>query len=60
MNIIDADGKQQDGTDVYLSVSSKNIEITFEMRPGTETSTLVSEIFRAVESKYQKIIIKLL
>ncbi|XP_051155862.1 inositol polyphosphate 5-phosphatase OCRL [Leptopilina boulardi] len=51
--VIDADGKQQDGTDVYLSVSSKNIEITFEMRPGTETSTLVSEIFRAVEM-YQK------
>lgn len=51
--VIDADGKQQDGTDVYLSVSSKNVEVTFEMRPGTETSTLVSEIFRAVEM-YQK------
>ncbi|XP_033224962.1 inositol polyphosphate 5-phosphatase OCRL isoform X2 [Belonocnema kinseyi] len=46
---IDASGKQQDGATVYFNVSSKRVQLTFEMKPGIETSTLVSEIFRAIE-----------
>lgn len=51
---LDADGKQQDGADVYFNVSSKRVQLTFEMRPGIETSTLVSEILRATEGRPNK------
>ncbi|XP_015590304.1 inositol polyphosphate 5-phosphatase OCRL-1 isoform X2 [Cephus cinctus] len=45
----DLDGKQQDSLDVYLNVSSRKLRLVFEMRPGVTTSSLVSEIFRAIE-----------
>ncbi|XP_076642759.1 oculocerebrorenal syndrome of Lowe [Halictus rubicundus] len=50
---INTDGKQQDGLDVYLNVTSRKLHLVFEMRPGVGTSSLVSEIFRAIEV-YQK------
>ncbi|XP_066583845.1 uncharacterized protein Ocrl [Prorops nasuta] len=50
---IGTDGKVQEGTDVYLNVTSRKLRLVFEMKPGVGTSTLVSEIFRAIEV-YQK------
>ncbi|XP_012276603.1 inositol polyphosphate 5-phosphatase OCRL-1 isoform X2 [Orussus abietinus] len=50
---IGTDGKQQDGLEVYLNISSRKLQLVFEMRPGVATSSLVSEIFRAIEV-YQK------
>ncbi|XP_031826523.1 oculocerebrorenal syndrome of Lowe isoform X2 [Nomia melanderi] len=45
--------KEQDSLDVYLNVTSRKLQLIFEMRPGVGTSSLVSEIFRAIEV-YQK------
>ncbi|XP_054002193.1 inositol polyphosphate 5-phosphatase OCRL isoform X2 [Hylaeus anthracinus] len=45
--------KQQDSLDVYLNVTSRKLHLVFEMKPGVGTSSLVSEIFRAIE-EYQK------
>ncbi|XP_076233114.1 oculocerebrorenal syndrome of Lowe [Calliopsis andreniformis] len=50
---INTDVKQQDALDVYLNVTSRKLQLVFEMRPGVGTSSLVSEIFRAIE-EYQK------
>ncbi|XP_006608948.1 type II inositol 1,4,5-trisphosphate 5-phosphatase isoform X2 [Apis laboriosa] len=50
---INTDDKQQDSLDVYLNVTSRKLQLIFEMRPGVVTSSLVSEIFRAIEV-YQK------
>ncbi|XP_034936356.1 inositol polyphosphate 5-phosphatase OCRL isoform X2 [Chelonus insularis] len=50
---IDTGNQQQEGLDVYLNVSSRKQRLVFEMRPGEATSSLVSEIFRAIEV-YQK------
>lgn len=50
---IDTDEKQQDGLDVYLNVTSRKLRLLFEMKPGVAASSLVSEIFRAIEI-YQK------
>ncbi|CAK9797954.1 Type II inositol 1,4,5-trisphosphate 5-phosphatase [Anthophora plagiata] len=50
---INTDEKQQDSLDVYLNVTSRKLHLVFEMRPGVATSSLVSEIFRAIEV-YQK------
>ncbi|XP_078050429.1 oculocerebrorenal syndrome of Lowe isoform X2 [Augochlora pura] len=46
---INTDEKQQDSLDVYLNVTSRKLQLVFEMRPGVGTSSLVSEIFRAIE-----------
>ncbi|XP_053994193.1 inositol polyphosphate 5-phosphatase OCRL isoform X1 [Hylaeus volcanicus] len=50
---INTDEKQQDSLDVYLNVTSRKLHLVFEMKPGVGTSSLVSEIFRAIE-EYQK------
>ncbi|XP_076163264.1 oculocerebrorenal syndrome of Lowe isoform X2 [Ptiloglossa arizonensis] len=41
--------KKEDNLDVYLNVTSRKLHLVFEMRPGVGTSSLVSEIFRAIE-----------
>ncbi|XP_076663441.1 oculocerebrorenal syndrome of Lowe [Andrena cerasifolii] len=45
--------RQKDPLDVYLNVTSRKLQLVFELRPGVGTSSLVSEIFRAIEV-YQK------
>lgn len=50
---INTDEKQPDGLDVFLNVSSRKLQLVFEMKPGVATSALVSEIFRAFDD-YQK------
>ncbi|KAK0087327.1 hypothetical protein PV325_001267 [Microctonus aethiopoides] len=49
----DTGTQQRDGLDVYLNVSSRKQRLVFEMKPGVATSSIVSEIFRAIEV-YQK------
>lgn len=48
-NIADTDEKQPDGLDVFLNVTSRKLQLVFEMKPGVATSALVSEIFRAFD-----------
>ncbi|KAI4496546.1 hypothetical protein M0804_000356 [Polistes exclamans] len=50
---IDTGGKQQEGLYVYLNIAFRKLRLIFEMKRGTSTSSLVSEIFRAIEV-YQK------
>ncbi|XP_046627214.1 inositol polyphosphate 5-phosphatase OCRL isoform X3 [Neodiprion virginianus] len=50
---INTDETQPDGSDVFLNVSSRKLQLVFEMKPGVATSALVSEIFRAFDD-YQK------
>ncbi|GAB1868632.1 Inositol polyphosphate 5-phosphatase OCRL-1 [Camponotus japonicus] len=47
---IDTNEKVQDG-DIYMNVTSRKLRLIFEMKLGEATSSLVSEIFRAIESK---------
>lgn len=54
--LLDTDDKQQDSLDVYLNVTSRKLHLVFEMRPGVVTSSLVSEIFRAIEGKNMLVI----
>ncbi|XP_015123931.1 inositol polyphosphate 5-phosphatase OCRL-1 [Diachasma alloeum] len=46
---IDTGNQLQESLDVYLNVSSRKQRLVFEMRPGVATSSIVSEIFRAIE-----------
>ncbi|KAG7208116.1 hypothetical protein KM043_009688 [Ampulex compressa] len=48
------DERLQNGLDVYLNVTSRKIRLVFEMKPGVATSSLVSELFCAIEG-YQKV-----
>ncbi|XP_011146720.1 inositol polyphosphate 5-phosphatase OCRL-1 isoform X1 [Harpegnathos saltator] len=47
--IIDTNGEAQDGLDVYMNIASRKLRLIFEMKLGEATSSLVSEIFRAIE-----------
>ncbi|XP_063977656.1 inositol polyphosphate 5-phosphatase OCRL [Diachasmimorpha longicaudata] len=46
---IDTGNQLQESPDVYLNISSRKQRLVFEMRPGVATSSIVSEIFRAIE-----------
>ncbi|XP_014479003.1 PREDICTED: type II inositol 1,4,5-trisphosphate 5-phosphatase [Dinoponera quadriceps] len=46
---IDTNGEAQDGLDVYMNIASRKLRLIFEMKLGEATSSLVSEIFRAIE-----------
>lgn len=46
---LDTGGKQQEGLYVYLNIAFRKLRLIFEMKRGTSTSSLVSEIFRAIE-----------
>lgn len=39
----------KDGLDVYMNITSRKLRLIFEMKLGEATSSLVSEIFRAIE-----------
>lgn len=45
---IDTNEKVQDG-DIYMNITSRKLRLIFEMKLGEATSSLVSEIFRAIE-----------
>lgn len=40
-----------------MNIASRKLRLIFEMKLGEATSSLVSEIFRAIEGKYMCIII---
>ncbi|XP_063218257.1 type II inositol 1,4,5-trisphosphate 5-phosphatase [Bacillus rossius redtenbacheri] len=46
---IDTDSKHQDGSDVYVNISSRKLKLLFEMIPGLKTSNFVGELFRVIE-----------
>ncbi|XP_070165957.1 type II inositol 1,4,5-trisphosphate 5-phosphatase isoform X4 [Polyergus mexicanus] len=46
---IDTNGQAQDGLNIYMNVTSRKLRLIFEMKLGEATSSLVSEIFRAIE-----------
>ncbi|XP_011706727.1 PREDICTED: inositol polyphosphate 5-phosphatase OCRL-1-like, partial [Wasmannia auropunctata] len=46
---IDTNGEAQDGLDIYMNITSRKLRLIFEMKLGEATSSLVSEIFRAIE-----------
>ncbi|XP_075217089.1 oculocerebrorenal syndrome of Lowe [Lycorma delicatula] len=46
---IDAESKHQDGTDVYVNITSKKLKLLFEMIPGMKTSNFVGDLFRAID-----------
>ncbi|XP_050457217.1 type II inositol 1,4,5-trisphosphate 5-phosphatase isoform X1 [Cataglyphis hispanica] len=46
---IDTNGQTQDGLNIYMNVTSRKLHLIFEMKLGEATSSLVSEIFRAIE-----------
>ncbi|XP_071643159.1 inositol polyphosphate 5-phosphatase OCRL isoform X2 [Temnothorax longispinosus] len=45
----DTNGEAQDGLDIYMNITSRKLRLIFEMKLGEATSSLVSEIFRAIE-----------
>ncbi|KAG5346533.1 OCRL phosphatase, partial [Acromyrmex charruanus] len=46
---IDTNGETQDGLDIYMNITSRKLRLIFEMKLGESTSSLVSQIFRAIE-----------
>lgn len=46
---IDTNAETQDSLDVYMNITSRKLRLVFEMKLGEATSSLVSEIFRAIE-----------
>lgn len=53
----DSGVKQSDGTEVYFNISSKKTKLLFEMKKDLKTNSFISELVKAVDGKYFKLLI---
>lgn len=51
---IETESKHQDGTDVYVNITSHKVKLLFEMVPGMKTSNFVGELYRCIEQVGKK------